>query len=53
MVCLALELTGSWMVVGFSVGIEAFFVVVVLFFFFIGWRLLTLHYCSGFCHTLT
>ena len=30
----------------------------VLFFFFfsfsfISWRLITLHYCSGFCHTLT
>ena len=24
MVCLALKLTGSWVVVGFSVGIEAF-----------------------------
>ena len=24
MVCLALELIGSWMVVGFSIGMEAF-----------------------------
>ena len=24
-----------------------------LFFFFISWRLITLQYCSGFCHTLT
>ena len=23
------------------------------FFFFISWRLITLQYCSGFCHTLT
>ena len=22
-------------------------------FIFISWRLITLHYCSGFCHTLT
>ena len=30
---------------------------VILFFFFpfifISWRLITLQYCSGFCHTLT
>ena len=25
----------------------------VLFFFFISWRLITLQYCSGFCHTST
>ena len=24
-----------------------------IFFFFISWRLITLQYCSGFCHTLT
>ena len=24
-----------------------------LFYFFISWRLITLQYCSGFCHTLT
>ena len=24
-----------------------------LFFFFLSWRLITLQYCSGFCHTLT
>ena len=30
MVCLALELIGSWVVVGFSVGMEAF-----------GWSLIT------------
>ena len=24
-----------------------------VFFFFITWRLITLQYCSGFCHTLT
>ena len=24
-----------------------------LFFFFFSWRLITLQYCSGFCHTLT
>ena len=35
-----------------------FFVIVVLYsfffsFIFISWRLITLQYCSGFCHTLT
>ena len=25
----------------------------ILFYFFISWRLITLQYCSGFCHTLT
>ena len=25
----------------------------VFIFFFISWRLITLQYCSGFCHTLT
>ena len=26
---------------------------ILFFFFFISWRLITLQYCSGFCHTLT
>ena len=32
-----------------------FDVITVIFFFifFISWRLITLQYCSGFCHTLT
>ena len=30
MVCLALELVGPWVVLGFSVGMEAFFWVLVL-----------------------
>ena len=38
-------------------GIERTLEAGILFFFFpfifIGWRLITLHYCSGFCHTLT
>ena len=25
----------------------------LFFYFFISWRLITLQYCSGFCHTLT
>ena len=25
----------------------------ILFIYFISWRLITLQYCSGFCHTLT
>ena len=33
---------------------RVFFVCVVFFsFIFISWRLITLQYCSGFCHTLT
>ena len=31
------------------VGSKAF----LFFIFFISWRLITLQYCSGFCHTLT
>ena len=30
-----------------------FFFFFFLLFFFISWRLITLQYCSGFCHTLT
>ena len=30
-----------------------FFSFFFFFFFFISWRLITLQYCSGFCHTLT
>ena len=30
-----------------------YFCVWFFFFFFISWRLITLQYCSGFCHTLT
>ena len=30
MVCLALKLTGSWVVVGFSVGMEAFYGLLLL-----------------------
>ena len=26
---------------------------VLFIYFFISWRLITLQYCSGFCHTLT
>ena len=29
------------------------FYFILLSLFFISWRLITLHYCSGFCHTLT
>ena len=35
---------------------SCFFLNLILFIFpfiFIGWRLITLQYCSGFCHTLT
>ena len=30
-----------------------YFFIYILFLFFIIWRLITLQYCSGFCHTLT
>ena len=30
-----------------------FFLIFKFLFFFISWRLITLQYCSGFCHTLT
>ena len=30
-----------------------FFFFLDVYFFFISWRLITLQYCSGFCHTLT
>ena len=29
------------------------FLKLLIYFFFISWRLITLQYCSGFCHTLT
>ena len=29
------------------------FFLILIFIFFISWRLITLQYCSGFCHTLT
>ena len=39
----------------FSVSYETYGFVFWWFFFsiFIGWRLITLQYCSAFCHTLT
>ena len=30
-----------------------FFIFYLFIYFLIGWRLITLQYCSGFCHTLT
>ena len=30
-----------------------FFIIIIFSFIFISWRLITLQYCSGFCHTLT
>ena len=30
-----------------------FFFIFLISFFLISWRLITLQYCSGFCHTLT
>ena len=42
-------------VMGPDAMILVFFLFIYLFipFIFISWRLITLHYCSGFCHTLT
>ena len=31
---------------------ERYFFILFIYFFFISWRLITLQYCSGFCHTL-
>ena len=36
-----------------KMGEMSFFLFVCLFLFFFSWRLITLQYCSGFCHTLT
>ena len=30
-----------------------FFIIIIFSFIFTSWRLITLQYCSGFCHTLT
>ena len=35
-----------------NMATEAYFLF-IFYFFFISWRLITLQYCSGFCHTLT
>ena len=32
---------------------KKFYLFIFILFFFISWRLITLQYCSGFCHTLT
>ena len=45
-----------WKDIFTCVWMSKLFFVSVLFFFsfiFISWRLITLQYCSGFCHTLT
>ena len=39
----------SWM---YNVACNFYFFIFI-FFIFISWRLITLQYCSGFCHTLT
>ena len=36
----------------FCLGFGFFFIIFFYFNFFISWRLITLQYCSGFCHTL-
>ena len=37
----------------FSLSLLLFYFIYIYIFFFISWRLITLQYCSGFCHTLT
>ena len=37
----------------FFFNLEFFFYFIFFPFIFISWRLITLQYCSGFCHTLT
>ena len=38
---------------GTFIFIYFFLIFIYLFIYFISWRLITLQYCSGFCHTLT
>ena len=47
--CLPLGHTGSRDSIFFFIYIFSFF----FSFIFISWKLITLQYCSGFCHTLT
>ena len=37
----------------FFLMLQGFYFIFNLFIFLISWRLITLQYCSGFCHTLT
>ena len=37
----------------FYVSLKSFFSFLFIYLFLISWRLITLQYCSGFCHTLT
>ena len=39
--------------VGNLISGSSAFLFIYLSFIFISWRLITLQYCSGFCHTLT
>ena len=51
-VLLFLSLKNSCFSIVFLVSIYLFLFIFILF-YFISWRLITLQYCSGFCHTLT
>ena len=44
-------LSGSWRSFLYSSSVYSYYL--FFFFSFISWRLITLQYCSGFCHTLT
>ena len=43
----------SWYKAGIWVKIVGVLIIAFFFIYFISWRLITLQYCSGFCHTLT
>ena len=42
--------TNTWNLKAYCIWITKY---IYLFIYFISWRLITLQYCSGFCHTLT
>ena len=53
--CLPYILVGLfiYLLLTYRISLYCLFAVVVFSFVYIGWRLITLQYCSGFCHTLT
>ena len=50
---LSSALSSTYWSVFFAQRAEIFFLFFVFSFIFISWKLITLQYCSGFCHTLT
>ena len=50
------EMLNSFFFFAFVISILSTLIFIFIYFFpfiFISWRLITLQYCSGFCHTLT